>query len=55
MQRDQMPAAKAPRRMRDANTLQFLGATGTVTGWKHTLTVNDRRILMDCGLFQGRA
>ncbi len=33
--------------------IQFLGATGTVTGSKYLLTVNGTRILLDCGLFQG--
>jgi metallo-beta-lactamase family protein len=34
-------------------TLQFLGATGTVTGSKYLLEHEDRRVLIDCGLFQG--
>lgn len=34
-------------------TLAFLGATGTVTGSKYLLTVGPRKILIDCGLFQG--
>ncbi|MCU0354245.1 MAG: MBL fold metallo-hydrolase [Cytophagales bacterium] len=34
-------------------SIQFLGAAGTVTGSKHLLTVNDHKILIDCGLFQG--
>jgi metallo-beta-lactamase family protein len=34
-------------------TLTFLGAAGTVTGSKHLLTVGDRRVMLDCGLFQG--
>ncbi|HUQ89027.1 MAG TPA: MBL fold metallo-hydrolase [Vicinamibacterales bacterium] len=34
-------------------TLQFLGAARTVTGSKHLLEVDGRRILFDCGLFQG--
>jgi metallo-beta-lactamase family protein len=34
-------------------TLTFLGAARTVTGSKTLLEVNDRRILVDCGLFQG--
>ena len=33
--------------------LQFLGATGTVTGSKFLLTAPRRRLLIDCGLFQG--
>src|SRR3989475_12597361 len=34
-------------------TLQFLGAAGTVTGSMHLVVAGDRRILLDCGLFQG--
>jgi metallo-beta-lactamase family protein len=34
-------------------TLTFLGAAGTVTGSKHLLEVAGRRVLVDCGLFQG--
>jgi metallo-beta-lactamase family protein len=34
--------------------VQFLGAVRTVTGSKHMLTVNGRRLLLDCGFFQGR-
>lgn len=33
--------------------LTFLGATGTVTGSKYLVECDDRRILVDCGLFQG--
>ena len=33
--------------------LTFLGATGTVTGSKYLLTYGNKRILVDCGLFQG--
>lgn len=33
--------------------LTFLGATGTVTGSKYLLNSGDKRILVDCGLFQG--
>lgn len=35
------------------SSLTFLGAAGTVTGSKHLLEVDGRRILIDCGLFQG--
>lgn len=35
------------------SSLTFLGAAGTVTGSKHLLEVEGRRILVDCGLFQG--
>lgn len=34
--------------------LQFLGAAGEVTGSKHLLTVGRKRILLDCGLYQGK-
>lgn len=34
-------------------SLTFLGAARTVTGSKHLLEVDGRRILFDCGLFQG--
>lgn len=34
-------------------TLTFLGASGTVTGSKYLLTVGDRRVLVDAGVFQG--
>ncbi len=34
-------------------TLTFLGAAGTVTGSQHFLEDEGRRLLMDCGLFQG--
>lgn len=33
--------------------IQFLGATGTVTGSKYLVEHAGRRILVDCGLFQG--
>jgi metallo-beta-lactamase family protein len=33
--------------------IQFLGAVGTVTGSQFLLTVGRRRILVDCGMFQG--
>lgn len=34
-------------------TLQFLGASGTVTGSKFLLEASGVRLLLDCGLFQG--
>lgn len=33
--------------------LTFLGASGTVTGSRFFLELRDRRLLIDCGLFQG--
>ena len=35
------------------NSVQFLGAAGTVTGSKYLLHLNGKKILVDCGLFQG--
>ena len=34
--------------------MQFCGAAETVTGSRHLLTVDGRRFLIDCGLFQGK-
>lgn len=33
--------------------IKFLGGAGTVTGSKYLLYIDDRMILVDCGLFQG--
>lgn len=33
--------------------LTFMGATGTVTGSKYLLKAADKKVLVDCGLFQG--
>ena len=35
-------------------SLTFLGAARTVTGSKHLLRVDGKRVLVDCGQFQGR-
>jgi metallo-beta-lactamase family protein len=34
--------------------VQFLGGAREVTGSMHLVRVGGRRILLDCGLFQGR-
>ena len=34
-------------------SLQFLGAASCVTGSQFLVTVGDRRVLVDCGMFQG--
>lgn len=34
--------------------LNFIGAAQTVTGSRHLVEVNDHRILLDCGMYQGR-
>lgn len=33
--------------------IQFLGGAGTVTGSKYLISYNDKKVLVDCGLFQG--
>ena len=39
--------------MKDKMTIKFLGATGTVTGSKYLLETGSKKLLVDCGLFQG--
>ncbi len=34
-------------------SIQFLGAVGTVTGSKYLLTIGSKKIMVDCGMFQG--
>jgi metallo-beta-lactamase family protein len=48
-----LPRTKAARTAPGAASLQFLGATGTVTGSKYLVALGGARILVDCGLFQG--
>ena len=40
--------------MTSESTLTFLGGAGTVTGSKTLLDTSDSRVLVDCGLFQGK-
>jgi metallo-beta-lactamase family protein len=42
-----------PGDMMTSLRLKFLGGAGTVTGSRHLLTFGGRRVLVDCGLFQG--
>lgn len=37
----------------EAPTIQFLGATGTVTGSKFVVHGSQSKVLVDCGMFQG--
>lgn len=39
--------------MKDKIKIHFLGASGTVTGSKYLVDTGDRKIMIDCGLFQG--
>lgn len=48
LNRDQPPGHRL-----QAMQLQFLGATGTVTGSKYLLRHGKHTVLVDCGLFQG--
>ncbi len=34
--------------------IEFSGGAGTVTGSSHLLRIKDKRVLLDCGLYQGR-
>ena len=39
--------------MKQNRQIHFLGAAGTVTGSKYLIEVLDKKIMVDCGLFQG--
>lgn len=34
--------------------IQFIGGARTVTGSQHLLSINGKKLLLECGLFQGR-
>jgi metallo-beta-lactamase family protein len=38
----------------DMIRLQFCGAARTVTGSQHLIEVNGQRILLECGMYQGK-
>lgn len=40
-------------KINDKISIHFLGAAGTVTGSKYLINTGDKKILVDCGLFQG--
>ena len=51
--RPRPPRSTIPARVHRGFRLEFLGATGTVTGSRYLLTASGHRLLVDCGLFQG--
>lgn len=40
--------------MKNNIKITFFGAAGGVTGSKHLLEIGDKKVLLDCGFFQGR-
>ena len=34
--------------------IEFIGGARTVTGSQHLLHINGKKILLECGLFQGK-
>jgi metallo-beta-lactamase family protein len=38
----------------DMIRLQFCGAARTVTGSQHLIEINGQRILLECGMYQGK-
>jgi metallo-beta-lactamase family protein len=41
------------QRSTTSTTVEFFGAAETVTGSRHLVTHGDKKVLLDCGLFQG--
>jgi metallo-beta-lactamase family protein len=53
LDRAAVSAAAAKNLQERGRSLQFLGATGTVTGSKYLVRAGGTMLLVDCGLFQG--
>jgi metallo-beta-lactamase family protein len=45
--------SSAPRTFAKTPRIKFLGGVGTVTGSKYLIEFHDKKIMIDCGLFQG--